>query len=60
MAATVIFDDRDPAISYSDGWEQYGVNEEFKVTDSYAQKSGATANLTFSGEVLHFFNAVDV
>jgi len=60
MAANVIFDDRDPAISYSDGWGKAGVVEEFKITDSYVRSSGATGNLTFSGEVLHFFSVVDL
>lgn len=47
--ATLVYDDRDPSISYSGKWGQAGVVEEYMSTTSWTRQKGATASLTFSG-----------
>jgi len=57
---TTRLNDQDPSISYVGPWKQAGTSAEYyKGTTTYANVKGATANLTFSGKVLHFFSAVD-
>jgi hypothetical protein len=47
-------------ISYGGGpWTQSGSAQEYMDMTTYAMREGATASLTFSGEVLYFFSAVD-
>ena len=46
---TVIYDDRDPSISYSGDWSQAGGVQEYMNTTSWTSQNEATASLTFSG-----------
>ena len=55
----LVYDDRDSSIIYSDNWQQEGSNYEYMGTTTYTTVTGATANLTFVGEVLYFFSADD-
>lgn len=46
----LIFDDRDPLISYTGGvWVQSGIAVEYNGTTTYSYQKGATASLKFSG-----------
>lgn len=57
---TTLIDDRDPSISYGKGsWRQGGGPDEYDDTTTLTNVKGATAKLTFFGEVLHFFSALD-
>lgn len=59
---TTLIDDRDPSVTYAisaDGlWKHGGVSDEFMSTTTSTNVEGATATLTFLGEVLHFFGPV--
>ena len=60
MATTTLIDDVDPSISYTGGpWEQSGYPGEYMGTTTFSTHKGATASLTFAGEVLYFFSGVD-
>ena len=60
---TTLVDDRDPSVTYAitaNGlWRHGGVSSEYMSTTTSTAVKGATAALTFSGEVLHFFRAVE-
>jgi len=52
-------DDRDSSISYAGGpWTQSGYPGEYMETTTFTLQKGATARLTFSGEVLRFRSGV--
>ena len=55
----LVYDDRDSSIIYSANWEQGGINGEYMQTTTFTNVTGETANLTFVGEVLHFFSVDD-
>ncbi|MGE5250138.1 MAG: hypothetical protein ACM3QS_07960 [Bacteroidota bacterium] len=50
-----IFDDRDPAISYSAGWTRVEEGKAYAGTDSRVSESGSTATLVFVG---HSFSLI--
>ena len=55
----LVYDDRDSSIVYSANWRQSGTNGEYMQTTTHTDVAGETANLTFIGEVLHFFSTDD-
>ena len=56
---TTILDDQDTSVDYVGVWQHGGGSAEFKETTTSTNAKGATATLIFSGEVLHFFSAVE-
>lgn len=58
---TTFIDDRDPSVIYAVPtglWKQGGSYDEYRSTTTSTNVEGATATLTFLGEVLHFFGPV--
>ena len=49
----LVYDDRDSSIVYSANWQQSGGSGNYMYTTTVTSAIGATANLTFVGEVLH-------
>lgn len=56
----LIYDDQDNSVSYTGYWRQAkGAVAEYGGTATFTNVTGATANLTFVGEVLHFLSTYD-
>jgi len=51
VMGALVFDDRDTAITYSADWALAGSDREFNGTTSWTATEGATAKLTFVGEL---------
>ena len=56
---TTLIDDRNPSVSYKGSWSLAGSSLEYDDTTTFTKAKGATVSLTFLGEFLHFFSAVD-
>ena len=57
---SLVLDDRNPAVQYSEGWGEAGVQEEFQGTTSWTETVGATARVTFTGRGISVVGTITI